>query len=777
MSKNSLGLAVITKTYNEAKRLVDLYKPYFDEIYVQVNGGGEVPTDVPQNVHISKFKWVNDFSKARNALSKHIKTDFYLWLDTDDDIENPDRLRQLVNSDVDAVYLQYVYGYNEEREPIAVHWRERLIKTSHPFKWVGAVHETLISSEQPIGVKDDQVVIKHAYKNQAEIMASALRNHQIMEEQVKKGDEDPRTLYYLGRSYFMLKRFQESAQTLLIYTEQSGWDEQKYDAWMKIGDALVMMDEYEKAVNANLEAIKLNPGCPDGYLKLGDLYLALEQPSRAIEWLKLGLSKSPIETLEIVDPTLYTYRPLITMAMCYFSLAKVTEAKKWIDKAAQFQPKIKLFKNVYSSITDAYFEELSIRQARVLGQLVEQKGDIKNYMDGLPPFIRNDLRLRPLLVRAHPARKWPNRSIVFYCGEQWEEWGPETLKNGMGGSEEAVTYLSEELANLGWQVTVYNQRVEELTTKAGVNWLPWETFNPEDNFDVFVAWRNPWMCQKLNIKARVKAVDLHDTPLGHQAMPQKALESLDKIFLKGRFQKNMAETPIPDDKAVVISNGIVPEQFDNPGIERQSHKVIYASSADRGLDVLVRKVWPKVKEAIPDAELVWAYGWNSYQAMHKGNAEKMKWMWELKRDMYNAGVKELGRLSHEDLAKEMMSCSIWAYPTSFPEINCITAIKMQAAGVRPITSGYAALQETILKKEDSIEDIDTKPDELEKFTNRLIEALNQPIDKQTSQDIKKIIIKRYGWKTIAREWDRALKWESKIMSNINTSSDKLLVTR
>lgn len=263
------------------------------------------------------------------------------------------------------------------------------------------------------------------------------------------------------------------------------------------------------------------------------------------------------------------------------------------------------------------------------------------------------------------------------------------------------------------------------------------------------------MANKLKIKARLSCVDMHDTPLGHQAIAPKALEYLDKVFLKSDFQKEMGDYPVPDDKAVVIPNGIVPEQF-KTDVERNPKKVIYASSADRGLDTLVREVWPEVKKEIPDAELVWAYGWNSYDGMHKGNAERGKWKWELKRDMFNNGVKELGRLSHEDLAKEMATCGVWAYPTEFPEIFAITAVKAQMAKCKIVTSGYAALQETVKTKEEEIEDINLKPEEIKKFTKRLIKALKEPRDEEELERIKQQCIEEYSWSAVAKQWSEVL---------------------
>jgi tetratricopeptide (TPR) repeat protein len=762
----SVGLCLLTNDANAVQRILDAYGQYFDKLFITVGDKNKsefykIQKLVRPDDKVNFFKWTGNFADARNANLEMVDTDTWFWIDSDDSILEPGNIRQLITlleeEKADAIFLPYEYGFNEQGELIALHWRERLIRTSSDFHWKGEVHETCYAEGGPVLLKDESVVIRHKHKSHEEVLESVWRNQKILEKAVQVKNPDPRNLYYLGRTYFMNHRYADCARTLLEYTQVSGWDEQKYDAWMKIGDALIQMDEHEKALSACLEAMKLKPEWPDAYLKMGDHYLALGQLKDAVEWLKNGLNKEVPQTLEIVDPTVYTYKPLVSMALTYFRMANVYEAKKWIDKAAKFEPKNQLYNSVYKEITNAFFEEETVRFAKRLGQLVEKNGNIKSYVDGLPAWIRNDMRLRWLRIQAYPAVTWPKNSIAIYCGEQWEEWGPEFLKKkGAGGSEEAIIYLSEELQKIGWKVTVYNQRVDEFESPAGVKWLPWELFNPEDTFDVFVAWRSPRMTQKLKIKARVRAVDLHDTPIGHQAMTEGALENLDKIFLKGDYQWKMSETPIPKDKAVIVSNGIVPEQF-NSKVERDPHKVMFGSSADRGLDLLVREIWPKVLEKVPDAQLVWAYGWDSYDGMHKGNPEQMRWKWELKRDMFNAGVTELGRLTHQELAEEMASCGVWAYPTSFPEINCITAIKMQAAGVQPITTGYAALQETVLKKEESVELIHTKPDEIQKFTDRLIYALQHPLDDATRTDVAKIVKHKYAWSQIAKQWDAALK--------------------
>jgi len=188
----------------------------------------------------------------------------------------------------------------------------------------------------------------------------------------------------------------------------------------------------------------------------------------------------------------------------------------------------------------------------------------------------------------------------------------------------------------------------------------------------------------------------------------------------------------------------------------RKYDIGYFSSADRGLDVLLMMI-PEIEKKLGRKVIsCWAYGWDTYDQFHNQNPEKMKWKWGVIRDMNKTGMESLGRLTHEELAKVMQDTNIWAYPTSFPEIHCITALKAQAAGCQVITSGYAALQETILKDEEDIENIDTKPEKLSEFIDRVVEALKTPRNEKALKLTAEKIKRQNDWSEVAKVWDEAL---------------------
>jgi len=183
----------------------------------------------------------------------------------------------------------------------------------------------------------------------------------------------------------------------------------------------------------------------------------------------------------------------------------------------------------------------------------------------------------------------------------------------------------------------------------------------------------------------------------------------------------------------------------------------FFSSADRGLDVLLDMI-PTIEEKLGrKVTTVWAYGWDIYDQFHAKNPEKMKWKWNVIRKMADVGMESKGRLSHEELNQLMQDTDVWAYPTSFTEIFCITALKAQAAGCRVITSGLAALQETVLIDEPEIVDIQNNPKELAKFIDRVVATLKTERNEEDLKQIADQVLQENSWQATALAWDKVLK--------------------
>ena len=181
------------------------------------------------------------------------------------------------------------------------------------------------------------------------------------------------------------------------------------------------------------------------------------------------------------------------------------------------------------------------------------------------------------------------------------------------------------------------------------------------------------------------------------------------------------------------------------------HKVIYASSYDRGLQHLL-KMWPKIIEKYPDATLDIYYGWNLFLTAYRNNPERMDWKDRMDKQMEQKGITNHGRVGQPDLKKAREKCGIWAYTTDFDEINCITALECQRDGCVPCVINRAALKETVgsgVRIEGAIYD----PEVQEEYLKELLLIMGDEKRWKSEQTKGKEFAKAYTWDKIAKQWD------------------------
>ncbi|MBU2572447.1 MAG: glycosyltransferase, partial [Gammaproteobacteria bacterium] len=154
---------------------------------------------------------------------------------------------------------------------------------------------------------------------------------------------------------------------------------------------------------------------------------------------------------------------------------------------------------------------------------------------------------------------------------------------------------------------------------------------------------------------------------------------------------------------------------------RNNQWCIYTSSYDRGLEHLL-KMWPEIKAVVPKAELHIFYGWQLFVQFYRDNPASMGWKSGMDKLMLADGITHHDRVSQPEIEKWYKKCGVWAYPTHFGEISCISAMKAQAWGAIPVCTDFAALKTTVKfgkKIDGDIYDQETK----DKYKTALIEAL------------------------------------------------------
>jgi SAM-dependent methyltransferase/glycosyltransferase involved in cell wall biosynthesis len=314
-----------------------------------------------------------------------------------------------------------------------------------------------------------------------------------------------------------------------------------------------------------------------------------------------------------------------------------------------------------------------------------------------------------LHLMAEPrANEVVNPVNFFVASALWDWNASHLIETGMGASEETIVYLARELSleDPETSVSVYSPVPEDLPcvseeVRDGVAYWTRAKVSEAEPGTLIVS-RSPSSGRLIDPEGNHdRILWLQDTI--YPDLNEKTARDYRQIVVLSEWHKEVIATQVQGEehRLTVIPNFVLSGHFKLDGApERKAHHFIYASSPDRGL-IRLLKMWPKIRAAIPDATLDIFYGWEGCMKLGTGNTSSWtkhyrKVRTEFQVLQYQEGVTSRGRVNHETLAREFQRASVWTYPTSFAEAGCLTAVKARAAGCIPVTTPYAALNETAL---------------------------------------------------------------------------------
>ena len=768
MKKPTLGLAIIcADETTDLNRMLESVRGCFDEIVCGWNGTNPETESILKShgVKILRQAWVDNFAVSRNASFEFSSCDYIMWLDADDTLENASELRAtLANAfadpEVNIVEMPYAYDHDEYGNCVMKLWNGRVIRRG-TFKWVGAIHECLLPVQDFKKCRVENVFVRHNVDPER-VKRSAVRNLRICKKEYERehteGAIDPRTTLYYAKSLCGAGQFQEAVAIFEEYLEQSEWDDEKYEVLCTLADFHTRSRQYHKAQDYARRAMTLRPQFGQAYFELAEVAYRMEKWEDCVHYLHIGMASQSPEAVLPVDPSEYTFRPLVMLEFALFQLGRAEESLNVIEKALAIQPKSEHLQTRKKSVL-GYLARIELERAAVtLLRWLSTHGEeskLRAFTEALPEVVRDHpdfVRLRNGFARLDGKQ---NR-IVIYCGPTFEAWNPETAKtSGIGGSEEAVIYLSRELTRLGWIVTVYNN-CDKPGVHEGVEYRNFWEHDPEVPADIYIAWRNSEYITQANKGARVFCW-LHDVQKEEYWTPER-IEKVERVFVLSKHHRTYVPF-IPESKIFYTRNGILPQQFaGQDALTRDPLKCFYASSPDRGLDVLL-ELWPEIYEASKkQARLHVFYGFSkTYDMLHKDRENMMQFKERILEQLKQPGVHYHGKVPHAELHEHMMTSGLWLYPTHFTEISCITAMKAQAAGAIPVTMTLAALDETVqhgYKIAFGIQDTRAR----KAFVNMTKDLIAHP-EKQDRirAKMQPWALEFYSWKKVAEEWSDLFK--------------------
>lgn len=721
-----IALALIVKGSDEEAKLLnrclDSIAPYVDGIFVtRTTKKGEPKNSAIANVamqhnaKLADFEWIDDFAEARNFSFAQVSKDYdwIMYTDADDIWRGLEKLKPTIekHKHVDGFGFWYFYDWDEEKNPVVVHRKTCIIKNDGCAKWVGAIHEDLIPQRQ-VAIHLIEGIDRLHVTTETRSKENMQRNLDIAKKEIKEKGNDPIALWNLANSQFGTSDFEGAKRTFEDFIEDSESPEEVYLARMRLSNTFKSLGNRDESIKQLQSAIGLFPGLPDAYLQLAAYYFDFDMMDKAEEMCLQGMVKKPqIMKMVVYNPRDYDYTPMVLLAKIYQAKYRPDWVLTLLNGCLKIYPNdkgLKLWKKQAESEKKVLAKALT--ELKKLQKIKDPK-KLKVALEKLPPDLQSEPYIVQLRNQHFMKTTSTGRDVVIYCGNTVHQWNPELFKTkGFGGSEEAVIHMARELAKLGWNVTVYNNCGHKpITEEFGMNgyadskvfrdgdtlvkqntrvtYRPFWEFNYRDKQDVVILWR--WAKPlDAEINAPKIFLDLHDViPEGE--LTEGRLKKVTKIFVKSQFHRSLFPNT-PDNKFAVIPNGL--EIYPDPKIKKDPYLVINTSSPDRSMDVLP-KLFTEVKKRVPQAKLQWAYGWDGFVNTYQNDSKKMAWMEQTKREIKEAGIEDLGRITQEEVGKLYQKASIFAYPTEFAEIDCISVKKAQAADCLAITTDFGALGE------------------------------------------------------------------------------------
>lgn len=726
-AKPLLSLCVIFKNNEDTiDGLLSSVLGHFDE-YVFVDTGCTDATrskiekiGLPGLV-LRDFEWVDDFAAARQASFDLATGEWRMFLDTDDFLVGGEGLRRLVASltakhpHVKGVFVPYVYAADEQLQTMRLARFDA--EGEQSWRWLDKIHERLERpglTRENFGTLDPKEIrVLHKDKTPEEKQAALERNARIAEREYAASD-DVKYRARLARTIAMVQKSRGEFLPSIPYLKEL-WGEYALYPEGRQGAADLSSIFIGRAFTER--ASPEDPPVP-------------EHLAEALVWAK----RAGPGYEAIVHHAGGDYRAALKAAVRSQPLEQQTTHEGWpLEKGG----------------VPAVAAESALRLK------VPRAADVADSMLArIPAKLRLHRLVMPHVMR---VRKMIDRITIVVPGtpQPFDENGGGGM---LGGSEEAVMYLTRALAGLGRNVRVYTPLPMTRLPGAdqyGVDWQDISTFDDDGEHGVLVVWRAPGLVLNLMKRAaETKSVLpgivgsflwLHDGNLGIGPEAAAALDHvLDGSVVLSEFHgRQIAAQGLHNQ--VPLSNGITREDFEKDigAWDKDPMSVVYSSCPSRGLRKLLA-IWPEVKAKVPGAKLDIYYDWSMIQAAQP------EFFAELVKDMES--VKDLdvthhGGVDHATLHAALKRANVWAYShfdNPHVETFCISAVKATAAGATVLSVPNGALPE--------VAPAGILLTDLSSYKEALVDLLTAPTSTEERAALAREAVERFSWDSVAKRF-------------------------
>lgn len=339
---STISLCMIVKNEEDViSRCLESVADLVDEIIIVDTGSTDRTKELAAAFtdRIYDFPWIDDFAAARNYAFDQATMDYCMWLDADDILLPQDRqiFQQVKNDltqDINVVMMKYNTAFDADGNVTFSYYRERIIKNHAGMRWVGAVHEVVITVGMRIH-SDCAVTHRKLHPSDPD------RNLRIFEGLLARGETlDPRQRFYYGRELFYHKRYAEAVQVFEEFLDSNaGWVENVIDACSQCAHCYYELGKEEQALRSMLRSFVYDVPRAELCCDIGRHFFDRKRHEQSAYWYAMALEcKQDAQRGGFVSADCYGYIPCMQLCVCYDALGQREKAILYNERAAEFKP-------------------------------------------------------------------------------------------------------------------------------------------------------------------------------------------------------------------------------------------------------------------------------------------------------------------------------------------------------------------------------------------------------------------------------------------------------
>jgi glycosyltransferase involved in cell wall biosynthesis/SAM-dependent methyltransferase len=335
----------------------------------------------------------------------------------------------------------------------------------------------------------------------------------------------------------------------------------------------------------------------------------------------------------------------------------------------------------------------------------------------------------------------------------------------LGGSESAGYYLGKALAKRGHRVTTFCGTPDRVHC-ADVDYMPissFQSYAATSLHDVCIVQRIAELFPG-NCRARFSALWCHDLAIGRTADTIRGTAwNYDKLFVLSKFMQDQYQEVygMPEELLFKTRNGVdlecvskVRERLPKD-VTRNPLALVYSARPERGLDVLLAEIMPRILQYEPRAQLFLSSYDNPVDHLKEfyGNCDILA-------ARLGDRVVKLGALTKAQLYELYHAAGVYTYPVpspfapDFDEISCISMMEAMACGLPIVTSARGALPETVAPGAGVLisEPIHTS-EYYDAFSQAVLNYMRAPEDWRAASAAGEQHAAGLSWDGVAEQWE------------------------